>query len=130
MKERFIITKFVELKALGNTNEEIAKKLDASKPTLIKWGKLYKEEIEETRRTLTKKLAEKIAKNNEELIYNLAENLKRALTDEKTADVVRDKYIKKSYKRLGDIFKVSVKSVDLRLNADGDVVGVVINSGE
>jgi len=38
---------FIELRAEGRSFDEIAKRMNISKPTLIKWGKEYKDKIEE-----------------------------------------------------------------------------------
>lgn len=39
--------KFIELRAEGKSFDEIAKRVNISKPTLIKWSKEFKEKIEE-----------------------------------------------------------------------------------
>ncbi len=101
-----------------------------SKPTLIKWGKLYKEDIEYAGMFLTKKLAEKIARNNQETIIIIAENLRRAHESKNVPDEIKDKYVKKSFKRLGDIFKVKVNNIELTINSNGDIKEVNINTKE
>jgi len=60
MKSRRVVEHFIELRALGKPYDEIVNKIGVSKPTLIKWSNLYKDEIKETKQLLTKKLAEKI----------------------------------------------------------------------
>jgi transposase len=127
MKSRRIVEHFIELRALGKSYDEIVKKTGVSKPTLIKWGNTYKEEIEEAKHLLTKKLAEKIAVRNSELINGIAENLKRAMMSETSSVEVKEKFVKKSYRKLGDIFKVKVKDIELTINKEGDVVGVYIS---
>jgi len=114
----------------GKTYDEIVKKLGVSKPTLIKWGKLYKDEIEYAGLFLTKKLAEKIAKNNKDLINGIAKNLNRAERDNKVSQEIKERFIKRAYKKLGDIFNVKVKNVELTLNDEGDVINVFINVEE
>jgi transposase len=44
--------KFIELRAEGKSFDEIAKKINISKPTLIKWSKELKEKIEEVSRII------------------------------------------------------------------------------
>ena len=130
MKSRRTIQNFIELRVQGKTYDEIVKKLKVSKPTLIKWGKLYKDEIEYAGLFLTKKLAEKIAKNNKDLINGIAKNLKRAERDNKVSQEIKERFIKRAYKRLGNIFNIKVKNVELTLNDEGDVINVFINVEE
>ena len=37
---------FISLRAKGNSFDSIAKEIEVSKPILIEWNKIYKEEIE------------------------------------------------------------------------------------
>jgi len=127
LKSRRTIDKFIQMRLQGITYDAIVKKLGVSKPTLIKWGKLYKKEIEYARIILTEKLAEKIAKNNKDLINGIAKNLKRAERNNKVSQEIKVKFIKRAYKRLGDIFNIKVKNVELTLNDEGDVINVFIN---
>ena len=127
MKSRRTIQNFIELRVRGKTYDEIVKKLGVSKPTLIKWGKLYKEEIEYARIILMEKLAEKIAINNKDLINGIAKNLKRAESNNKVSQEIKKRFIKRAYKRLGDIFNIKVKNVELTMNDEGDVINVFIN---
>ena len=127
MKSRRTIQNFIELRVRGKTYDEIVIKLRVSKPTLIKWGKLYKEEIEYARIILMEKLAEKIAINNKDLINGIAKNLKRAESNNKVSQEIKKRFIKRAYKRLGDIFNIKVKNVELTMNDEGDVINVFIN---
>lgn len=127
MKSRRIVEHFIELRALGKPYDEIINKTGVSKPTLIKWGNTYKDEIKEAKRLLIKKLAEKIVVKNSELINGIAENLKRAMINKTASEEVKEKFVNKSYKRLGNIFKVKIKTIDLTINKEGDVVGVYIS---
>ena len=114
----------------GKTYDEIVKKLGVSKPTLIKWGKLYKEEIEYAGLFLTKKLADKIARNNQETINVIAENLRRANETKNVPDDIKDKYNNKAFKKLEDIFKVKVNNIELTFSKNGDIKEVNINTKE
>jgi hypothetical protein len=58
------VEKFIELRALGYTFDEIVIELKVSKPTLIKWGKEYETHIKLTERKLAEKLSEIIAQRN------------------------------------------------------------------
>jgi hypothetical protein len=127
VKSRRIVEHFIELRALGKPYDEIINKTGVSKPTLIKWGNTYKDEIKEAKRLLIKKLAEKIVVKNSELINGIAENLKRAMINKTASEEVKEKFVNKSYKRLGNIFKVKIKTIDLTINKEGDVVGVYIS---
>ena len=128
MINRKKINEFIDLRMKGKTYDEIVKRIGVSKPTLIKWSKVYKEEIEYTGMFLTRKLAEKIARNNEDMINIIAENLKRAYYNKKAPAAVKDRYIEKSFKRLGDVFKVRVKNIEITLGKNGDIKQVNINT--
>jgi hypothetical protein len=43
---------FIELRAEGRSFDEIAKRMNISKPTLIKWGKEFKDKIEEVSKVI------------------------------------------------------------------------------
>jgi len=127
MKSRRTIEHFIELRALGKSYDEIVKKTGISKPTLIKWGKIYIEEIEIVKQTLTTKLAERIAKRNADVLNSIAESLKRVMKDKKSSEKIKTKFINRSYRRLGDIFKVKVKDVELGINSEGEIERVWIS---
>jgi transposase len=126
LKSRRTIEQFIEMRAQGKSFDEIVKKTGVSKPTLISWGKIYKDEIVQTREMLTKRLVKRIAERNIELINTIAENMKRAMKMSSAPVKERRDYIDKSYRRIGDIFKVKVKEIELTINKEGDVVGVWI----
>ena len=130
MKSRRKINEFIDLRLKGKTYDEIAKRIGVSKPTLIKWGRLYKEEIEYAGMFLTRKLAEKIARKNEDIINIIAENLKRAYYSKDSSEEVKEKYIAKSFKKLGEIFKVKVNNIEITLSKNGDIKRVDINTKE
>ena len=48
--------KFIELRAEGHSFDEIAKRVQISKPTLIKWSKEFKEQIAEVSKLLKNNL--------------------------------------------------------------------------
>ncbi|WKZ71083.1 MAG: helix-turn-helix domain-containing protein [Melioribacteraceae bacterium] len=50
--------KFISLRAEGNSFDEIAKKINISKPTLIKWNKEFHEEIIELHKIMDEKFIE------------------------------------------------------------------------
>ena len=130
MKHRHVIDNFIRFRMQGKTYDEIVTKLGVSKVTLIKWSKVYRDELEVYRTHLTGKLAEKIAKDNKELLNIIAENLRSAKRNNTAPVKIKNKFIKKSYKRLGDIFKIEVKNVSIVMNDDGDVTNVFINVKE
>jgi hypothetical protein len=127
VKSRRVVEHFIELRALGKPYDEIVNKIGVSKPTLIKWGNIYKNEIKETKQLLTKKLVEKIALRNSDTINWIAENLKRAMISKTGSEEEKNKFVEKSYKRLENIFKVKIKNIELTVTKDGDVVGVYIS---
>lgn len=128
MNNEHSIKKFIELRVQGKTYDEIVKKLKISKPTLIKWGKLYKYEIYFAGQALTLKLAERVAKDNEQLIVIIAENLRRAHDAKDVPEEIRDRYVNKAFKKLGRIFKVDVSSIELTFFKGGDIKEVKINT--
>lgn len=127
MKSRRTIERFIELRALRKSYDEIVKKTGISKPTLIKWGKIYKDEIEKVKLALATNLTANIVYRNSVLINNIAENLKRAAENKTVSEEIKEKFINKSHKKLEDIFKVKIKNINISFNGDGDVVGVNIS---
>jgi len=131
MKSREIIEKFIALRALGETYDEIKIELEVSKPTLVRWGREFKEEITLLRQALTKRLVEKIVENNEETINIIAINLGIIFTRKGLDDKVKRKIGLKSGKRLGDIFRMKVKNIGIRINPKlGDVEYIKIEFSE
>jgi transposase len=126
VKKRLLIDKFIHFRVRNYTYEEISKQLKVSKPTLISWSKKFSEEIREYKQELTRKAALKLAKENQELINILAENLKRTRTLKRAVKGSREKYKQKVYRKLGDLFGVDIKSIELTLNDNGDVVNVYL----
>ena len=121
MKNKETIEKFIELRALGKTYDEIKTELEVSKPTLVKWSRKFKEEITLLRQALTERLVEKIVENNDEAINNIAANLEKIFTRKGLDDKVKQKIAKKSVVKLGDIFRTNVKSIGFNVNRLGDV---------
>ena len=121
MKNKETTEKFIELRALGKTYDEIKTELEVSKPTLVKWSRKFKEEITLLRQALTERLVEKIVENNDEAINNIAANLEKIFTRKGLDDKVKQKIAKKSVVKLGDIFRTNVKSIGFNVNRLGDV---------
>lgn len=130
VKKRHLIDKFIHFRVRNYTYEEISKQLKVSKPTLIKWNRKFSQEISEYKQELTRKVALKLAQENQELINILAENLKRTRTLKRAAQGSRERYTKRAYKKLGDLFGIDIKNIELTLNNNGDVVNVYITVKE
>jgi len=63
MKNFDLKAEFVSLRAMERTYAEICSELNISKPTVIKWGRLYSEEISQVQKNLlTKIFADRIVK--------------------------------------------------------------------
>lgn len=72
--------KFIELRAEGLSFDEIAKKVNISKPTLIKWSKEFKDKIDEVSQIIEEQfLAEQRIKNIARA-QKISEELDRAYT--------------------------------------------------
>lgn len=73
--------KFIELRAEGLSFDEIAKKVNISKPTLIKWSKELKDKIDEVTQIIEEQfLAEQRIKNiarAQKFLKNLTEHIMR-----------------------------------------------------
>jgi len=71
--------KFVELRAEGKSYDAIAKRIKVSKPTLLKWSKELKDQIEEVSKTIEEQ-------------FLVEQKIKRILRAEKISDELDEAY--------------------------------------
>jgi hypothetical protein len=108
--------KFIELRAEGLSFDEIAKKVNISKPTLIKWSKDLKDKIEEVTQIIEEQfLAEQRIKNIARA-QKISDELDRAYTALSSTDyenmkkkdliniikILEDKLVSKTQANKGD----------------------------
>lgn len=87
MKNMDTKEQFIELRARGFSFDNIADKLEVSKPTLIKWHKEFEREIVNLRYIHVEGLLEKHGLLKQKKIEVLAEVLKRTLDEIRTRDL-------------------------------------------
>lgn len=75
MKDYETIKEFIYLRSLGLTYDQIKEEMNISKPTLIKWNKIYKDEIEDLARNKFFDLYRDNIINNEKEITLLINDL-------------------------------------------------------
>ena len=81
MKDLSVKNSFVELRANGWSFDRISKKLNVSKPTLIKWQSELKNEIEETKNTNLEAIKEKYRLTEIEMTRSFGKLVKKVLTE-------------------------------------------------
>ncbi len=122
-------TKFIELRAKGNSFEKIAKEIKVSKPTLLKWDKELREHVLELRFLHFESLAEQYSlmkKQRLEYLAELYQKLKRELEKRDMSKVATEKLIDMVTRledRLLSEFKTirfsTSETVDVDINLDG-----------
>jgi len=101
--------KFIELRAEGLSFDEIAKKVNISKPTLIKWSKDLKDKIEEVTQIIEEQfLAEQRIKNIARA-QKISDELDRAYTALSSTD-----YENMKKKDLINIIKILEEKLNLK----------------
>ena len=89
-------TKFIELRAKGNSFEKIAKEIKVSKPTLLKWDKQFRAHVIELRFLHFESLAEQYSLMKKQRLEDLGElyqKLKRELSKRDMSKVATEKLI-------------------------------------
>lgn len=127
MSKSETVEKFIELRALGYTFDEIVDELKISKPTLIKWGKKYENQIKLTERKLAEKLSENIAQRNSFFFDAL---FRFALQQSKNPDNNENsnyKIYRRASKKLYSLFKNEMKSLELKFTNRGEIISAKIN---
>lgn len=127
MSKSETVEKFIELRALGYTFDEIVRELTVSKPTLIKWGKEYENQIKLTERKLAEKLSENIAQRNAKFLEILFEKSLELSTNKNIEDEVKSRIYKRASKKLYKLFKNEMKSLELKFTNRGEIIFAKIN---
>ncbi|MBU1677519.1 MAG: hypothetical protein KKD86_01480, partial [Bacteroidetes bacterium] len=90
MKKRELKHDFIDLRAKIYTYDKIVRKLGISKPTAIKWGQEFAEEIENKRIQLASKHLFGIIDKNEDTISMYIEQFRRAARSKEKVDNYRN----------------------------------------
>jgi len=105
--------KFIELRAEGLSFDEIARKVNISKPTLIKWSKEFKDKIEEVTQIIEDQfLAEQRIKNIARA-QKISDELDRAYTALSNTD-----YDNMKKKDLINIIKILEEKLNLKIRGN------------
>lgn len=105
--------KFIELRAEGLSFDEIARKVNISKPTLIKWSKEFKDKIEEVTQIIEDQfLAEQRIKNIARA-QKISDELDRAYTALSSTD-----YDNMKKKDLINIIKILEEKLNLKIHGN------------
>lgn len=114
MKDIDTIDYFIGLRSSGYTYSEIMKQMDISKPTLVKWNKKYRNEIEHFRRQIfCKNFASFLLENENQIILDTDKLVKYSLTEFKTES--GKEAARRAMKRLSKLFIYEMESVTLKL---------------
>ena len=104
--------KFVELRAIGYTYDELCAKLNITKPTSIAWGKKFASQIDEAQNYyLLKRSGVEILKK-EDTFFIYRENLRRL---SKNSDLTPgdQKFAARLVKRMNSIFAAKIQQIGL-----------------
>ena len=117
MKKEDLKIKFVELRATGYTYEKICSHLKITKPTAIKWGKLFEEEIKEQQKYLISRIfSERIIEEEQGILVSLEQIRRKRKMNLKSR--LSEKIEKRLLKKLDKIFNKKIKAIHLRMNDD------------
>ena len=115
MKRDKLSSEFIRARAEGETLEEICYKLDISKPTAIKWNKLYRDEILEMQKFIMVRIfSDKIIKHENKILVRL-DNLKKVYKEVKDEDD-RDRINSRMMKQMENIFLKRLRGIQLQIN--------------
>lgn len=115
MKKDLLKTKFIELRATGYTLENICDKLKITKPTAVKWGKLFSEDIELTKKHLIANIfAEQIIEHEQGILFKLEQFRRKSKMN--PGKKLSDKIDKKLLKGLEKIFKKKIMAIHIKAN--------------
>ncbi len=117
MKKEDLKIKFVELRATGYTYEKICGQLKITKPTAIKWGKAFSDDIERQQKYLISKIfSERIVEQEQGILVKLEQF--RRKKNMNLSNKISDKIDNKLFKGLEKIFIKKIKAIHLRMNDD------------
>jgi hypothetical protein len=115
VKKQSLKYEFIRLRAKGYTYNKICVRLNISKPTAIKWGRFFSEEIDQQQKYLISRIfSEKIAENEEGILTKLDQF--RRMKKMKLNKRLSDKMDKKLLKMIEKIFIKRIQAIHLRMN--------------
>jgi hypothetical protein len=115
------LLEFIELRTLGYTYDEIVKRINVSKPTLIKWGKDYTNIIKEAEEKFASALVLELMKRNKGLLEEIVKingSIARGNVEVGAKRIIMSRVSKKLYK----IFGTKMKKIELVLNKSGSIL--------
>ena len=117
MKKEDLKIKFVELRATGYTYEKICCQLKITKPTAIKWGKLFEKEINDQQKYLISRIfSERIIEEEQGILVSLEQIRRKRKMNLITK--LSEKIEKRLLKKLDKIFNKKIKAIHLRMSDD------------
>lgn len=120
MKNIDTIEQFISLRAAGLTYKEITKKINVSRPTLVKWNNEYRYAIELAEKDLFTTLFTKTLIDNEDHIVHNVNLLKRyEFLDEKTPWA--NEVVERAQDRLTKIFLNKVENINMKFSKEGEI---------
>jgi len=120
------IERFIELRAMNYTYDEITFTIDVSKPTLIEWGKQYKNQIKMVELVLAEELGRRLVLKNKKLIESIADAAIRIGKEEIREPEVKNRIIDRMTKKLYFIFKKKMDRIELTLNNNSTIRSISI----
>lgn len=120
------IDRFIELRAMSYTYDEITVLIDVSKPTLIDWGKQFEKQIKIVELLLAEELGRKIVLKNKKLIESIADAAIRIGKQEIREPEVKNRIIGRMSKKLYKIFKRKMDRIELTINNNSTIRSVNI----
>ncbi len=125
MKKEELKYKFVEMRAMGYTYEKICRQLKITKPTAIRWGKLFVSEITRQQKYLLSNIfSERIAEQEQGIMVKLEQLRRKGKI--KTTNKISDKIEIKIFKGLEKIFVKKIKAVHLKISDESVTNAVFI----
>lgn len=121
MVKRENIEEFIELRSMGYAFDEIMGKVRVSKPTLIKWNKLYKERIAEVEKKLTEELVEKIVVRNSKFFEAVLDVSLRIAKDKNYDKEAKKRIYKRVSKKMYDLMKRHMKAIEIDFWGNGSI---------
>ncbi|MFZ0454150.1 MAG: hypothetical protein WAM24_10385 [Ignavibacteriaceae bacterium] len=125
MKKDELKYKFIELRAMAYTYEKISTQIGITKPTAIKWGKLFSDEIGRQQKYLLANIfSERIVEEEQGIMVKLEQfrrKKKMNLTKEMNSKIDR-----KILNDLEKIFIKKIKAVHLKIKDDNVTNAVFI----
>jgi hypothetical protein len=123
LSKKDLVEEFIKLRAMKYSYAEICNELKISKPTAVKWGKLYTDEINKVRKNLlTHIYAERIVEDENGLMISI-NGLKSAA---KNNSPYTKKITNKIAKRLEKIFVKELVAVQIIMKNKSEEIDRVI----